>query len=85
MAFGLPVVLFDLKEGRRIAGSAALYAVPNDPIDFANQITKLLNCRELRQQLGDYGRRQVEEKLNWEVEKTSLLRAYDAALQSHTL
>lgn len=85
MAFGLPVVLFDLKEGRRIAGPAALYAVPNDPIDFANQITKLLNCRDLRQKLGDYGRRQVEEKLNWEVEKTSLLQAYDTALQSHTL
>ena len=51
MAFGLPVVLFDLKEGRRIADLAALYAVPNDPIDFANQITKLLNCKELREQL----------------------------------
>ena len=52
MAFGLPVVLFDLKEGRRIAGPAALYAVPNDPIDFANQVSKLLDCQELRQQLG---------------------------------
>jgi glycosyltransferase involved in cell wall biosynthesis len=81
MAFGLPVVLFDLKEGRRAAGDAALYAVPNDPIDFANQIAKLLNCRELRQQLGDHGRKQIEERLNWEAEKTSLIRAYDMALQ----
>jgi len=85
MAFGLPVVLFDLKEGRRLAGPAALYAVPNDPIDFANQITKLLNCKELREQLGENGRRRIEEKLNWEVEKTSLIRAYDTALQSHAL
>ena len=52
MALGLPVVLFDLKEGRRTAGPAALYATPNDPIDFANQITKLLNNGELRDQLG---------------------------------
>jgi glycosyltransferase involved in cell wall biosynthesis len=81
MAFSLPVVLFDLKEGRRTAGAAALYALPNDPIDFANQITKLLNCKELRQQLGDYGRRQIEEKLNWEIEKTSLICAYETALQ----
>ena len=81
MAFGLPVVLFDLKEGRRIAGAAALYATPNDPIDFANQITKLLNCKELRQQLGGYGRKQIEEKLNWESEKTSLILAYEAVLQ----
>jgi glycosyltransferase involved in cell wall biosynthesis len=81
MAFGLPVVLFDLKEGRRIAGPAALYAVPNDPIDFANQVTRLLNCQELRQELGKYGRTRIEEGLNWEVEKISLIRAYDAALQ----
>jgi glycosyltransferase involved in cell wall biosynthesis len=82
MAFGLPVVLFDLKEGRRLADSAALYAVPNDPIDFANQITKLLNCRQLRQELGEKGRKRIEEKLNWEVEKATLIQAYDSALQS---
>lgn len=81
MAFCLPVVLFDLKEGRHIAGPAALYAMPNDPIDFANQITKLLNCGELRQQLGECGRRRIEERLNWEVEKASLIRAYDTTLQ----
>ena len=82
MAFGLPVVLFDLKEGRRTADSGALYAVPNDPIDFANQITKLLNCKQLREELGANGRRRIEEKLNWEVEKVSLIRAYDTALQA---
>ena len=82
MAFGLPVVLFDLKEGRRLADSAALYAVPNDPVDFAGQINKLLNCKKLRKELGEIGRRRVEEKLNWDVEKVSLIRAYETALQS---
>ena len=82
MAFSLPVVLFDLKEGRNIAGPAALYAVPNDPIDFANKLTQLLDSRDLRQQLGACGRRRIEERLNWEVERKSLLRAYDAALPS---
>jgi glycosyltransferase involved in cell wall biosynthesis len=82
MAFGLPVVLFDLKEGRRLADSAALYAVPNDPIDFANQIIKLLDCKKLREELGEKGRKRIEEGLNWEVEKVSLIRAYEMALQS---
>jgi glycosyltransferase involved in cell wall biosynthesis len=82
MAFGLPVVLFDLKEGRRAAGSAALYAQPNDPIDFANQITRLLNCRELREKLGECGRKRIEETLNWEIEKVALLEAYSSALQA---
>jgi glycosyltransferase involved in cell wall biosynthesis len=80
MAYGLPVVLFDLKEGRRIAGSAALYASPNDPIDFANQITRLLNCEKLRRELGQWGRSQVEHHLNWEIEKAVLLEAYENAL-----
>ncbi len=82
MAFELPVVLFDLKEGRRVAGSAALYALPNDPIDFANQMNRLLNSSELRQQLGKCGRTRIEQSLNWEVEKLTLLEAYGAALQT---
>jgi len=82
MAFGLPIVLFDLKEGRRTAGAAALYAVPNDPINFADQIGRLLNSRELREELGECGRRRIEESLNWDIEKASLIRAYETALQS---
>lgn len=82
MACGLPVVLFDLMEGRNTAGPAALYALPNDPVDFANQITRLLSCSELRQQLGACGRKRIEEGLNWEVEKATLMRAYSAALQN---
>jgi len=83
MAFGLPVVLFDLKEGRRTAGPSALYAVPNDPIDFARQIARLLDSRELRKQLGEYGRKRIEDQLNWAVEKDVLLHAYNTALQSN--
>lgn len=80
MAFGLPVVLFDLREGRRIAGSAALYATPNNPIDFADQVTRLLDTPELRRRLGQYGAAQVEERLNWQAEKEKLLQAYRLAL-----
>jgi glycosyltransferase involved in cell wall biosynthesis len=80
MAYGLPVVLFDLKEGRRIADSAALYASPNDPIDFANKVEALLNCQRLRRDLGECGRKRVESRLNWNIEKRLLLDAYAAAL-----
>jgi glycosyltransferase involved in cell wall biosynthesis len=81
MAFGLPVVLFDLEEGRRIAGSAGIYATPNEPVDFAAQITKLLDDSELCRTLGASGWRRIEESLNWENEKKSLLNAYAATLQ----
>jgi glycosyltransferase involved in cell wall biosynthesis len=79
MAFGLPIVLFDLKEGRNVAGPAALYAKPNDPADFAEQLSKLLDSGELRKQLGACGTKRIEERLNWESEKRNLLQAYVVA------
>jgi glycosyltransferase involved in cell wall biosynthesis len=81
MAFGIPVVLFDLQEGRRIAGDAGLYATPNDPVDFAEQIAALLDSPDRRALMGAAGRKRIESELNWGVEKKSLLRAYKAALQ----
>jgi glycosyltransferase involved in cell wall biosynthesis len=74
-------VLFDLTEGRRSAEDAALYARPNDPIDFAAQILKLLESEVLRRELGERGRKRIEEKLNWEVERRALVAAYQAVLE----
>jgi len=80
MAFGLPVVLYDLTEGRRSAGGGALYASPGDPEDFARQILKIIDSESLRRELGECSRRRIEEGLNWESEKRSLLEAYETAL-----
>jgi len=80
MAYGRPVVLFDLTEGRRAAGEAALYASPNDAGDFAEKIMALLDSESLRRELGEQGRRRVEGSLNWEREKQELLAAYRTAL-----
>jgi glycosyltransferase involved in cell wall biosynthesis len=81
MAYGIPVVLYDLTEGRRSAGDAALYARPNDPADFAAQMIRLLDSESLRQELGARGRKRIEEALNWGREKTALLEAYQKALE----
>jgi len=81
MAFGRPLVLYDLTEGRRSAGDAALYARPNDPEDFARQMLKLLDSEDLRQTLGARGRKRIEEELNWDIEKRVLLKAYETVLE----
>lgn len=83
MAFGLPMVLFDLKEGRRVAGPAALYAEPNDPVDLAGKISHLLDSPDLRRELGTCGRKRVEDGLNWETEKATLLQAYKTVLRAN--
>jgi len=80
MAFGLPVVLYDLTEGRRSAGDAALYARNDDPEDFAQKLLILLDSESLRKELGERARRRIEQELNWDKEKQSLLEAYNTAL-----
>lgn len=80
MAYGRPIVLYDLTEGRRSAGEAALYAQPNDPKDFAEKVLTLLESESLRRELGEHGRRRIEESLNWEIDKKALLEAYKTIL-----
>jgi len=81
MTFGLPVVLYDLTEGRRSADGGALYARPGDTEDFARAMLRILDSESLRKELGASGRKRIEESLNWQIEKQSLLAAYAAALR----
>src|SRR5882724_6056040 len=85
MAYGRPIVLYELEEGRRTAGDSALYARPNDPIDFANQIEKLLESEQLRAKLGECGRKRTEEGLNWNVQSAKLVAAYASLLDADDL
>jgi glycosyltransferase involved in cell wall biosynthesis len=82
MAYGLPVVLYNLAEGRCSAADAALYARNGDTEDFAQKILTLLESESLRGELGARGRKRIEESLNWDNEKPNLLEAYATALKS---
>jgi len=79
MALGLPVVQFDLKEGRRSAANASLYARPNDDKDLAAQIVRLLDDPGMRTEMGREGARIMAERLEWRHQVPRLLEAYDAA------
>lgn len=76
MAFGKPIVQFDVTEGRRSAEDASLYAHANDPIDFADKIEELLADPERRATMGAIGRRRVEQELAWTFEVPKLIAAY---------
>lgn len=78
MAMAKPVVLFDLTEGRRSAGEAALYARDDDAVDMAAKIAVLLDDATLRQRLGAIGRGRMERELSWEYQVPRLLSAYAA-------
>ena len=77
MALGKPVVQFDLTEGRFSAQEASLYAAKNDEVDFARKIVDLLDNPELREKMGLYGKRRIDEELEWKYEAPKLLKAYE--------
>jgi glycosyltransferase involved in cell wall biosynthesis len=79
MALGKPIVQFDLAEGRYSARDASLYAKKNDPVDMAAKILELVDDPGRRARMGEFGRRRVENELEWRYEVPKLLAAYEAA------
>lgn len=76
MALGKPTVAYDLHEHRVTAGEAALYALPNDKVDFARQIVRLMDDEALCSRLGAIGRRRMEQQFAWPYQKQRLLDVY---------
>jgi glycosyltransferase involved in cell wall biosynthesis len=81
MAFGKPIVQFEVTEGRFTAQSASLYAKPNDPVDFATQIIRLVESPELRSCMGQAGLTRIEKELSWERQIPNLFAAYARVLE----
>jgi len=77
MASAKPIVSFDLKETRVSAGDAAIYVEPNNETEFAKAIAQLMDRPELQNKMGTYGRRRVEEDLQWAKVGKNLLSAYE--------
>jgi len=78
MALGKPIVAFDLPEHRVTAQDAAVYARPNDELDFARLIIALMDDPERRQKMGQVGRERIETGLAWSYQEKCLLEAYEA-------
>jgi glycosyltransferase involved in cell wall biosynthesis len=78
MAFGLPVVAFDLVETRVSAGDAAVYADPaSGPQGFGEALVRLIDDPESRVLMGKHGRERVERQLAWEHQAPAYLSVFD--------
>jgi glycosyltransferase involved in cell wall biosynthesis len=80
MAHRLPVVAFDLRETRLLAGGAAEYVDPGDVEQFAAAVDRLLRAPDERRRRGDAGRARIEAAHAWELQATRYLGAYDRLL-----
>lgn len=83
MALGKPIVAFDLPEHRVTAGEAAIYATPNEELDFAKKIAWLMDHPEERERMGKIGRERIETSLSWDHQKPILVKAYETVF-SHS-
>jgi glycosyltransferase involved in cell wall biosynthesis len=77
MAFGLPVVAFDLRETRVSAADAAVYARGNDVNELADLLVALVDDESRRRTMGDAGRARVEQELAWSHQAARYLTVYD--------
>ena len=76
MAFGRPIVAFDLTENRRSAESAAVYVQGNDDAAMAHAIRELLLDGERRQKMSQFARTRFREELAWENSEERLIATY---------
>ena len=77
MALGKPIVQLTWPRAA-IPRSSPRCTRRNNAFDFASKIVELLDDRDKRSAMGAYGRRRVENELEWRYEVQKLLAAYDA-------
>jgi glycosyltransferase involved in cell wall biosynthesis len=77
MAFGVPVVAFDLPQTRVLTDGAAAYAEVGDVRGHARAIDALLNNAERRRELGQVGRARVRDELAWDHQAVTYLQMID--------
>lgn len=78
MAFGMPVVAFDLKETRVSAEGAGLYVASGDVAAYALAIVELLDHAGLREEMGRRGRARIENELGWPHQRDAYVGVYDS-------
>jgi len=78
MACGKPIIASNLKEIAKVVNEekCGIVVDPRNPMDIAHAIIYLIEHPEEAKKMGENGRRAVEEKYNWEIMETRLLKVY---------
>ena len=80
MAFGKPIVAFDMAETRISGGEAGVYVSQHDADGLADAVIELADDPDRCARLGQEGRKRIENELAWEHQARSLLGAYRQTL-----
>jgi glycosyltransferase involved in cell wall biosynthesis len=80
MSFQLPVLASDLLETRRSTAGSAVFVGETDDQAFARALGGLLDDQQLRQRLGEAGRRRIVTHLSWAEQAKAYVGVYDRLL-----
>jgi glycosyltransferase involved in cell wall biosynthesis len=80
MSLGKAIVAFDLPEHRFTAQQAVEYVAPNNELEFARALARLMDDPSRRAYLGAFGQNRIKNQLAWEYSAVNLLRAYRQVL-----
>jgi glycosyltransferase involved in cell wall biosynthesis len=80
MAFGLPVVGYDLVENRRSAGDAAVYVTEDTAAALGDAIADLLDDEQRRASLGAIGRARIVDGLRWSAQVPTYVRVFETVM-----
>lgn len=80
MAFGCPIIAFDLLENRRSAKDAAIYVSPNNVEELSRTINSLILDKEKRNVMSKFGKERFINSLCWENSAEILIKSYDNLL-----
>jgi len=82
MAHRKPVIYSDIPPLVETVGDAGIPVEPKDPKALANAIRVLIDDEELRDELGERGRKRVEENFTWEKVVDQTVRVYEETIGS---
>jgi glycosyltransferase involved in cell wall biosynthesis len=77
MAFGLPVVAFDLRETMATADAAGAYVLQPDAAAFADVLLELLDDPDRRAKMATFGREKFVRELAWQDQAAKYVQVYD--------
>ncbi len=80
MAFGIPVVAFDLDETRRTIGAAGVCAPADNPAAMGDLIAELLDDPTRRQIMGEHGMAAIRGGLSWDHQSVAYVRVFERLL-----
>ena len=82
MEAGIPVVLSDFPIWREILNhyKCGISINPDNKEEIIDAINMLLDNPQLAKEMGENGRKAVEEKYNWRTEEKKLLNIYNTLL-----